>query len=85
MSKYDETLEIISHASRMKMALNSHKGAIENLDPATAAKLLQEEVEEMLAAIAADDHEKAIVEAGDAINFLVALAYNSIGKYRKRK
>ena len=85
MSKYDETLEIICHASRMKMTLNAHKGSIENLSPAKAEELLHEEVREMLAAIAAGDHEKAVVEAGDAINFLVALAYNCVHGYRERK
>lgn len=85
MSKYDEALDIICHASRVKMALNSHKGAIESLDTEKCIELLKEELEELGEASYLGDHEKVIVEAGDAINFLVAIVYRHIREYRERK
>jgi len=85
MSKYDEALEIVCHASRMKMTLNSHKGAIEGIPPEVAIKLLKKELTELEDALKDNNHEEVIIEAGDVLNFLTSLVYNSIDGYRKRK
>jgi phosphoribosyl-ATP pyrophosphohydrolase len=85
MTKYEETIEILCNASRMKMTLNSHKGNIEALSTEKLIENLLSELDEINEATMNDDHEKVIVEASDAMNYLIAITYNAINNYRRRK
>ena len=83
--KYEETIDAICNASRLKMLINSHKGDIEQLDPKTAIGLAKGELDELLEAMEADNYEKAITECGDVMNFIISVGYNAIEGYRRRK
>ena len=85
MNKYDETLEVINNMAMVKMTMNSHKGAIEKVDPEILIGLMGDEVKELHEAIMGDDMMHIIEEAADVLNFLVAVTYQQIEAYRSRK
>jgi len=84
-NKYDETIEILANMSKVKMAMNAHKGDIEKCDPMHIYNMLLEEVNEVGEAIGEENLMHIIEEAADAMNFLVALTHQQIEKYRTRK
>lgn len=83
--KYNEVMEMINHAARMKMCMNSFKGNIEQLSYADAAYKAKDEIDEVLDAVTKGDWQKAIIELGDVHNFVVAMGYKIVEEYRKRK
>jgi hypothetical protein len=85
MSKYDEAMQMLCDAARFKMLLNSHKGNIEALSTESLIENLLKELDELNEATNEDNHEKVLVETADAFNYLVAIAYNAITNYRRRK
>ena len=85
MDKYDETHRVISNMAGVKMRMNSHKGNIEDVDPATIIKKLRDEVDELEEAVEKGEIMHIIEESADVFNFLVALAHQQIDKYRGRK
>lgn len=85
MTKYDEAMQLICDAARFKMTLNSHKGEIEHLPIGRAIELCGLELAELEQAAKDEDWEKVLVEAADAFNFIVAMAYSATHQYRKRK
>lgn len=85
MDKYDETHDIIIRMAGAKMRLNSHKGLIEDVDPAELFKMLQGEVVELGEAMEEADIMHIIEEAGDVFNFMVGVVHQQITLYRMRK
>jgi hypothetical protein len=47
-------MDMICHAARFKMALNSHKGDITLMPPTVAADLAKDEIDEIMGAV--DDY-----------------------------
>jgi hypothetical protein len=82
---YDEIMDMICHAARFKMALNSHKGDITLMPPTVAADLAKDEIDEIMGAVRDKNFEKIIIEAGDTLNFLLAIACRAVDDYRNRK
>jgi transcriptional/translational regulatory protein YebC/TACO1 len=83
-NKYTETVSILNDMASVKMAMNAHKGEIEDVHPSKIIELLRREVDELETAI---DHKKfidVVEEAADVQNFLVALVHQQIIKYRSR-
>ncbi len=85
MKKYDDAMEMIAHAARYKMLLNSHKGDIETVPLKAAISMLNSEIEELVRAYGKGDWEKVIVEAGDVMNFLTGIVHQAMTQYRTRK
>jgi len=85
VSKYDETMQMLCDAARFKMLLNSHKGNIESQSTEALLENLLKELDEINEATSEDNYEKVLVETADAFNFLIAIAYNAITNYRRRK
>lgn len=83
--KYEEAKAATIAAADLKMTLNSHKGDIEQYSVEQAVDLAKKELDELLAAAQSGDYEKTIIEAGDATNFLIAIVYNCLSQYRRRK
>lgn len=86
-NEYDDTLEVINQMAMVKMAMNRHKGKIEDLDPLAIIALLREEVNELEEAVDGINRPtiETIEEAADVMNFLVALVHQQIEAYRNRK
>ena len=85
-NEYDDTLDVINHMAMVKMAMNQHKGKIEDLDPEQILTLLRGEVDELEGAInGAGPSVRVIEEAADCMNFLVAIVHKRIDKYRNRQ
>jgi hypothetical protein len=82
MGKYDDTIVVIQNMARVKLAMNSHKGAIEDMDDSKIMALLRGEVNELDEAEGMLD---TIEEAADVYNFLMALVHKKIEAYRERK
>lgn len=85
MSRYDETFEITVNMAKVKMAMNSHKGNIEDCDPRQTITMAKEELDELLAAIEEGNYLNIIEEVADVLNFSIAASYNALQKYRGRK
>jgi NTP pyrophosphatase (non-canonical NTP hydrolase) len=85
MDKYTETKQILNDMASIKMAMNSHKGNIEDIHPSTIIKLMGEEVAELSEAIAEQELMQILQEAADVQNFLLALVHQQIHLYRNRK
>ena len=83
--KYEETINAICNASRLKMIINSHQGDIEQIEAEEVVKLAKGELDELLTAFNEGNWEKAITECGDVMNFIISLGYNAIENYRRRK
>lgn len=85
MEEYNEVHDIIIRMAGAKMRLNSHKGRIEDVDPADLMKMLQGEIVELGEAMEEADIIHIIEEAGDVFNFLVGVVHQQITLYRMRK
>ena len=85
MTKYDEAMQMLCDTARFKMLLNSHKGNIEALSTESLIENLLKELDEINEATSYDNFEKVLVETADAFNYLIAIAYNAIASYRRRK
>lgn len=85
MDKYAETKQILNDMASVKMAMNSHKGNIEDVNPSAIMDLLREEIEELQVAVESGDLMAVLQEAADTQNFVIALAYQQIEQYRSRK
>ena len=84
MNKYNDTLNVINHMAMVKMAMNQHKGNIEDVYIGDLVKMLDDETRELVEAIDKDDTLRVIEEAADCMNFLVANVHQRIDKYRGR-
>ena len=86
MDKYSETKEIINNMASVKMAMNSHKGSIEVMEPDVVMQLMVDEVHELQRAV---DNPVSLIniieEAADVQNFLIALVHRAVNQYRTRK
>jgi DNA-binding FrmR family transcriptional regulator len=86
MDKYAETKQIINDMASVKMAMNSHKGQIEDIHPDKIMTCIRGEICELETAIHEDEHIVDILqEVADVQNFLIAVAHQQIKKYRSRK
>ena len=79
---YSDTIEAINAMASVKMAMNRHKGNIEDCPRDMLIKLMRAEVDELEEA---EDLMHIIEEAADIQNFLVAVVHQQIQKYRGRK
>lgn len=82
MDKYADTRSVIENMASVKLAMNSHKGNIEDMGVSEIRNLLSEEVSELFEA---EDMLHVIEEAADVYNFLLALTHKKIEEYRNRK
>lgn len=82
MDKYDDTVAVIENMARVKLAMNSHKGKIEDMDEESIIRCLRQEIDELEAS---DSLINSIEEASDVYNFLMALVHKKITQYRGRK
>lgn len=82
MDKYADTRSVIENMAKVKMAMNSHKGNIEDMDVSKIRSLLSEEISELFEA---EDMLHVIEEAADVHNFLLALVHKKVEEYRSRK
>jgi len=85
MEEYAEVHDIIIKMAKTKMQLNSHKGRIEDIEPADLMKFLNGEIVELNDAMTEADIMHIIEEAGDVFNFLVGVVHQQITLYRMRK
>jgi len=92
MDKYRDTLSVISNMAKVKLAMNAHKGNIEDCTNEQLIDMLKSEVAELDEAISDvqfdDKSEKmmhVIEEAADIMNFLLAIVHKRIETYRSRK
>ena len=85
VSKYEDVFEIIKHMAEVKMAMNSHKGQIEEAKPEDILKMLNGEVTELAEAVEEGNLLHIIEEAADVHNFLVAIVQQATTRYRNRK
>lgn len=83
--KYEEAMQMIMDTARFKMALNSHKGSIENIDVPKLIELAKDELDEMLEAWNEKDDEKVVIEGGDTMNFVIGVCHQANARYRARK
>lgn len=83
--KYDDIHRIISSQAGVKMRMNSHKGNIEDVDPQQLIEALRSEVDELEWAIKEGDMMHIVEESSDVFNFLVAITYQQVTLYRRRK
>lgn len=85
MNSYDEIRLIINKMAEVKMAMNSHKGNIEDLPVEVLSSLISAENMELKEAIAQGDMIKVIEEAADIHNYLTAAVFKAVQQYRGRK
>lgn len=89
MNKVDQILadatEAINSMARCKMAMNSHKGDIVDMDPLKIIESMRAEVKELEEAIIDGQLINIIEEAADVQNFLLAAVSQAIVNYRSRK
>lgn len=83
--KYIDTFDTLNHMAKVKMAMNQHKGSIEDCPPETILKMLKGEVEELEHAVLHKGTLDVLEESADVMNFLLALVHQQIGEYRRRK
>ena len=82
MSKYADTHAIIENMARVKLAMNSHKGNIEDMGELEILNLMKAEMDEL---VEAESLIHIIEEAADVYNFLLALVHKKTTEYRERK
>lgn len=82
MGKYGDTIAVIENMARVKLAMNSHKGAIEDMSEEEILNCLDGELTELKNSV---DMLNTIEEAADMYNFLMALVHKKIEEYRTRK
>lgn len=81
MNEFDETREIISNMCEVKLKMNSHKGDIKKVEMDKLMELLRGEINELYSA---DTMLNTIEEAADCINYITAIVYKAVHKYRDR-
>lgn len=85
-NEYQDTLDVINQMAMVKMAMNRHKGKIEDVSSVEIIAMLRGEVDELAKAVASHHGTiNVIEEAADVMNFLVALTHQQIEQYRHRK
>lgn len=82
MDKYADTRSVIENMAKVKMAMNSHKGDIEDSSVNEIRAMLSDEITELFEA---EEIIHVIEEAADVQNFLLALVHKKIKEYRNRK
>lgn len=82
MDKYADTRSVIENMAKVKMAMNSHKGDIEDSSVSEIRDMLSDEITELFEA---EEIIHVIEEAADVQNFLLALVHKKIKEYRNRK
>ena len=82
---YSETKEILGAMALVKMKMNAHKGAIEDIETGHLIGMLRSEIQELEEAINTGDRAHIVEEAADAMNYIVAIVHQQITTYRKRK
>lgn len=83
---YDDAREVINRMADVKMAMNRHKGRIEDVDVGQLLELMENEHTELYEAITDNRGMLAVIEeAADIQNFLLALVQKQLDKYRNRK
>jgi NTP pyrophosphatase (non-canonical NTP hydrolase) len=85
MDKYEETKRILNDMASVKMAMNSHKGNIEDIDEVRLVTMLKAEVTELEEAIQSGDLMQILQEAADVQNFLLGVVHQQVDNYRRRK
>lgn len=85
MDKYLETKTILNDMASVKMAMNAHKGNIEDVHPTEIIKMMRSEVDELQEAVNDKDLMNILQEAADVQNFLLAVVHQQIHLYRNRK
>lgn len=85
MDRYAETKQILNDMASVKMAMNSHKGRIEDQYVGDIVKMLNDEISELVDALDKGDLMDVLQEAADVQNFLLAITHQQINKYRNRK
>ena len=85
MSKYETEMEMILDSAKFKMALNQHKGAIEDIKPAELASMAKSEIDEMMKAWNTDEWDQVVVEAGDVMNFIIGIVSQAMTNYRAER
>lgn len=83
--KYEETLGILVNMAKVKLAMNNHKGNIEELPYSDISELLAGEVTEFCEAIDEEAYFGIIEEGADIMNFLLAAIHKATKTYRERK
>ncbi len=84
MSSYETEMSMILDAARFKMKLNAHKGNIEDMNPNDLGHRAKGEIDEMMQAFDSEEWEKVVVEAGDALNFIIGVVSKAMDEYRNR-
>lgn len=85
MDKYEETKRILNDMASVKMAMNSHKGDIEELNSSRLIEHMRSEVAELTEAVESGDLMEILQEAADVQNFLLAIVHKQVQQYRGRK
>lgn len=83
-AEFNEVMQMICDAARLKMKMNNHKGNITDITYETAIGLAKEEMDEMWGKIIEEDFVGTVIEAGDVMNFLVSCVVNANRAYRNR-
>lgn len=83
--KYEETKRILNDMASVKMAMNSHKGNIEDAYVGDIVKMMTDEIQELVEALDKGNIMDILQEAADVQNFLLAVVHQQIQKYRSRK
>ena len=77
-TEYDRYIRLLTEAMRYKLRLNSHKGFLGDVDPATLMKLLRGEVSEVEEALQRGNYIETIIECADVANFALGIMINLI-------
>lgn len=86
MSKYDETYDIVVAMAKVKMAMNAHKGRIEDMPKEDIISRGKDEFNELAEALEeGKGYVHVIEEVADILNFAVGAAYNAIQSYRYKE
>ena len=85
MNEYKDAVEAINSMAEVKMIMNRHKGRIEDVYSGDLIKMMNDEIDELVAAMDSGNLMHVIEEAADIQNFLVAIVHQKIAEYRRRK
>jgi hypothetical protein len=83
--EYADAVDAINAMASVKMAMNRHKGRIEDVPTGKLIRALKDEVIELSEIIDGGDMVHIIEEAADIQNFLIGIVQQQIQKYRERK
>lgn len=82
---YKDAREAINSMADVKMTMNRHKGKIEDVYSGDLVKMMNDEINELVAAMDSNNLMHVIEEAADVQNFLIAIVHQKIAEYRRRK